>query len=267
MPELPEVETCARALARWTAGRVVVACEVVDPRSVRDGRTDRPTRGSEAAARLVASLVTGRAPGSLSRHGKRLWWQWPEGGLLLHLGMTGKWTRRPTPFTRLRLVLDDGSAVCFSDPRLLGGVVPGRGDDGPRWLRDGLGPDALRDGLPPLRGQRPVKVALLDQAVVAGLGNLHAAEALWRAGIDPRQPAGTVGDRHPRLAAAVAEQLRLALAALGSDDEVTYVDDPGAPNPFPVYRRAGQPCPRCGALIARLLQAGRSTYWCPGCQR
>ena len=218
------------------------------------------------AADTLRGLVSGQAPGALERHGKRLLWRWPRGSLLLHLGMTGKWTRHATPFARVRLRLDDGSEVCFSDPRLLGGVVPCSHAQGERWLREGLGPDAWRDGLPPLAGRRAVKVVLMDQAVVAGLGNLHAAEALWRAGIDPRRPAGELGPRLPRLRDAVHEQLRLALADLAAEDEVTYVEDPGAANPFPVYRKAGQPCPRCGATLARLLQAARSTYWCPGCQ-
>ena len=107
----------------------------------------------------------------------------------------------------------------------------------------------------------------MDQAVVAGLGNLHAAEALWRAAIDPRLPAEEItGERHARLAQGVSEQLRLTLAQLEEEDEIVYVEDRGAPNPFPLYQRGGEPCPRCGAPITKFTQAGRTTWWCPGCQ-
>ncbi len=267
MPELPEVETCRRSLDRWTRGRRVDRVEFLDGRSVRDRREDRPSAGSERAAMRVREFVTGQAPVSTRRHGKRLLWTWPRGCLLLHLGMTGKWTRLPSPFEKLRLYLDDGSILRFADPRLLGGVVPCSHAEGPQWLAEGLGPDAWAEPLPQLTGSRPIKVALMDQSRVAGLGNLHAAEALWRAGIDPRCPASDTSSRHDTLAEGVREQLRLALDELGTSDEITYVEEAGAANPFPVYQREGEPCPRCGAGIARLFQGGRSTYWCPGCQR
>ena len=267
MPELPEVEFCGRALTRWTVGRVVRTVEVLDGRSIRASRTDRPTAGLTDGRQRLAEVVVGHPPGSMERHGKRLLWSFGDRALLLHLGMTGKWTRSATAHAKVRFTLDDHSILTFADPRLLGGIVPTTVGEGRRMLREGLGPDALRDPLPPLSGKRPVKVALMDQGVVAGLGNLHAAEALWRAGIDPRRPAETVtGERHARLALGVAEQLRLEEQLLAKEDEITYVEDAGAPNPFPVYQKEGEPCPRCGARILRFVQAGRSTYWCAGCQ-
>lgn len=268
MPELPEVEFCGRRLAAWTTGRRVIDVEVLDPRSIRASRTDRPTAGLADGAERLRSVVSRTLPSPPERHGKRLLWRFGPRALLLHLGMTGRWTRLVNPHAKVRLYLDDGTCLTFADPRLLGGIVPTDVATGARLIREGLGPDALNDPLPMFRGKRAIKVALMDQSVVAGLGNLHAAEALWRAGIDPRTPAGeVVGERHARLAVAIRAQLDLARTLLEGDEEIVYVEDAGAPNPFPVYQRHGAPCPACGAEIERLIQAGRSTYWCPGCQR
>lgn len=266
MPELPEVETARRALTRWAVGRPVTEVIVRDGRSIRRARTTRPSEGDpEGPARLAAVVHSGPA-GPVERRGKRLLWRFPGGALLLHLGMTGKWTRQDGPHVKVGLGLPDGP-VFFSDPRLLGGVVPTSLEAGPALLAEGLGPDAWLDPLPRLTGRRAVKVALMDQAVVAGLGNLHAAEALWRAGIHPSLPCDALDDdAHARLADAVREQLRFALELQGDDDEIQYVEDAGAPNPFPLYGQKDRPCPRCGASIARFVQGGRTTWWCPGCQ-
>lgn len=267
MPELPEVEFCARSLARWTAGRRVVGVEVLDARSIRRRREDRPTLAHPEGEARLREIVLSAPPGPLTRHGKRLLWAFGERALLLHLGMTGKWTRLPGPHTRLRLHLDQGPPVELHDPRLLGGVVPTDLVEGPRLLAEGLGPDALGAPLPRLAGRRPVKVALLDQAVLAGLGNLHAAEALWRARIHPATPCDQLSAAaHRRLHQGVQAQLAFALALLEADDEIVYVEDPGGPNPFPLYQRGGEPCPACGAAITSMVQAGRTTWWCPGCQ-
>ncbi len=201
------------------------------------------------------------------RHGKRVLWPFGEGALLLHLGMTGKWTRKPTNFAKLLLHLDNGDRLTFSDPRLLGGVVPTTVLAGREMLLDGLGPDALLGVVPVLIGGRAIKVALMDQSVIAGLGNLHVAEALWRARIHPARACRDVtAAEHRRLTVGIAAQLAFALALLEGEDEIVYVEDAGGPNPFPLYRREGEPCPTCGGPIGRMTQAGRSTYWCPGCQ-
>lgn len=266
MPELPEVEFCRRSLHRWSAGARFHAVEVRDPRSVRRTRTTRPSQGDPDGAERLRAVVLGAPPDEPRRVGKRILWSFGDGALLLHLGMTGRWTRRDGPHVKVAL-LTDGGPLYFADPRLLGGVVPTTRGEGEELLIEGLGPDALAHPLPRLTGRRPVKVALMDQAVVAGLGNLHAAEALWRAGIAPTRPCESLTDaEHTRLDAAVREQLLFALATLGPGEEIEYVEDAGAPNPFPVYGQAGRPCPRCGSPIGKLVQAGRTTWFCPGCQ-
>lgn len=267
MPELPEVEFCRRALDRWTRGARVVGLEVPDPRIVRDSRTDRPSQGSAGALERL-SLIVASPPLGLTRHGKRLLWAFKGGAVLLHLGMTGRWTRGPSAFPKVVLTLQGGERLTFHDPRLLGGVVPFLDTaEGERALVDGLGPDALRAPLPRLTGKRAVKLALMDQAVVAGLGNVQAMEALWRAGLHPLRPAGGLTvEEHARLDAAVRAQLDATLALLGEGDEITYVEEPGAPNPFPLYQREGEPCPRCAWPIATFRQGGRGTWYCPACQ-
>lgn len=268
MPELPEVEFCRSALLRWSTGQRIVVVDILDPRVVRDRRIDRPSAGSVAAqARLVA--ITGDAPLGIDRRGKRLLWRFQRGSLLLHLGMTGRWTRAPSSFPKVRFTLDGGDRITFHDPRLLGGIVPfSTIDEGQRALSEGLGPDALTDPLPPLTGKRAIKLVLMDQAVVAGLGNVQAMEALWRAGIHPLRPASELTPaEHERLQGAVAEQLAATIHLLGDGDEIVYVEEPGAPNPFPLYQRDGEPCLRCRTPIVTFRQAGRGTWLCPSCQR
>ncbi len=269
MPELPEVEFCGHALERWTKGRRVVALTLHDPRSVRASTRARPTDGLPDAAERLAEVMLERSPEPPERHGKRLLWRFGRNAVILHLGMTGKWTRRDHPHKKLSLTLSDGQSVHFCDPRLLGGLVPCLAEEGPKLLVAGLGPDAFLEALPSTGASiQAIKVRLMDQAWLAGLGNLHAAEALWRAGIHPSTPAAAVtGKRHSRLARGIRDQLFGALQAMAGDDEIYYVEDRGAPNPFPLYQRAGQPCPRCSTPIERMIHAARSTWWCPACQQ
>lgn len=271
MPELPEVEFCGRALGRWTAGREIERVEIVDPRVVRSSRTDRPAAASAEAASLLVRIA--RRPGALVRHGKRLLWEFEHGFLLLHLGMTGRWTRSSSGYPKVVLHLDNGDALTFHDPRLLGGIVPfEHRHSAETALHDGLGPDALAGPLPHLLGRRAIKVALMDQSDIAGVGNVQAMEALWRAGIHPLRQAGSLtAAEHARLDAALHEQLLSTLDLLGEGDEITYVEERGAPNPFPLYQRDGEACPRCmqvgrDGVIETFRQAGRGTWFCPRCQ-
>jgi formamidopyrimidine-DNA glycosylase len=137
-----------------------------------------------------------------------------------------------------------------------------------------LGPDPLHDGIDAAvlgerlgRTRRPVKVALLDQAVLPGVGNIYASEALFAARIDPRRPARSLAPSEVRrLATAVLAAMRRAIR-LQEGPEIRYVEEPGAENPFRVYQREGERCPRCRrAHLRRLVQAQRSTFYCPRCQ-
>jgi formamidopyrimidine-DNA glycosylase len=276
MPELPEVEIAARNLRAWAAGRRIRAVET-DPRA---RRIFRP--GSGAA---LARSLAGRAVESVGRSGKhilvRLGPARGQGrlGLISHLGMTGKWLRRapgedPPSHSRARLRLDDGATLHYRDPRLFGRLrlVPGARFEEVPDLR-ALGPDPLEEGIDRerlarllSRSRRPIKVMLLDQRLLPGVGNIHAAEACFRARIDPRRRAGSLSPREvAALARAVLASFRSALAA-EEGPEITYVEE-GGENPFLVYAREGERCPRCRrAAIRRTVQAQRSTYFCPRCQ-
>ena len=274
MPELPEVEIGARNLLRWSAGRTVTRAHVLDPRSVRGALSSNPRELLEDGEQALRALVEGQPCGELLRHGKRVVWRFGSGGLLLHLGMTGKWVRRgdeAPAHAKVSLGLDDGHTLYFVDPRLFGCVVPLDAAGIAPALSDGLGPDALEPLAPAvlgerLRGRRAVKVALMDQAVLAGLGNIHAAEALFFAGIDPRTRCQDLGAAQlERLAVEVPAQLRRSLTEEG-EGEITYLHEGKAQSPFRVYGREDQPCVRCGTAVQRFIQGGRSTFWCPGCQ-
>jgi formamidopyrimidine-DNA glycosylase len=274
MPELPEVEIAARNLRRWTRGRTVVRVET-DPRAKRIFRPARPA--------TFARELEGARFGEIRRIGKHLLVALEKKGgplgLHSHLGMTGKWLRReagaPAPrFSRARLHLDDGAALHYEDLRLFGRlrVVPG-GRFGEVKELAALGQDPLEQGIDPGelavalgKSRLPVKVRIMDQALLPGVGNIYASEALFRARIDPRRPARSLSPAEvKRLAGTIVEAMKEGIARQESP-EITYVEE-GGENPFLVYGREGEPCPRCRrAKIVRLVQAQRSTFFCPRCQ-
>lgn len=271
MPELPEVEANRRLLAPF-AGRRVVAVDTPDPTSVRSSLSTR-ARDPHAAAALGA--LVGQVADAPARRGKRLGWTFGRAGLLAHLGMTGRFVIAPEPprWAKVGLGFDDGRTVWFVDPRRFGCVVPMAADAVDAALRAGLGPDALDDDPtgPELAARfvtpRAIKVALLDQDRLAGLGNIHAAEALWRAHLHPDTPCTSLDPAAwARLAGAIHTQLVHGLALVEADG-IAYLSDGVISNPFEVYGRAGKPCPRCGAPIHGETRAGRSTFWCPDCQK
>jgi formamidopyrimidine-DNA glycosylase len=275
MPELPEVEFAARCLRRWAAGRRIVGAEL-DPRGRRLFRPDAPA----AFARAVA----GARVAAVSRRGKHLLLTLEKDrralGVLSHLGMTGKWLRTadgqaPPGHSRARLRLDDGGTLHYQDPRLFGRLrlVPGGRFEGVPEL-SALGPDPLEQGidldrLAAMLGRvrLAVKPKLLDQRLLPGVGNIHAAEACFRARIDPRRPARSLTRAEvKRLAEGVLASFRMTLDA-EQGPEITYVEE-GGENPFLVYAREDERCPRCKRTpIRRVVQAGRSTFFCPRCQR
>ncbi len=274
MPELPEVEMCRSDLDHWATGRRLRRVIVADPGVVRPTLSTRPSEALPDGAAVLAGILEGQVAQQPVRAGKRIAWPFGKHAMALHLGMTGRWRLRDQEprWGKLGLVFDGGPTVWFIDPRRFGCVSPHPVDGALALIRKGLGPDGLTappDG-PALRarlvGRRAIKVALLDQAVVAGLGNIHVAEALWRSGIDPRRAASSLDDAEAdRLAQAIPAQFRWALDAQGGDEELVYITD-GGDNPFAVYGREHQDCRRCGGTVQRLPQGGRSTFWCPGCQ-
>ncbi len=276
MPELPEVEFAARALRRWARGRRIQAAEL-DPRA---RRIFRP-----AAPAAFAREVSGARVREIGRIGKHLLVTLERDGaplgLLSHLGMTGKWVLEPRAggappsHSRARFRLDDGRVLHYQDPRLFGRLrlVPGaRFEEVPEIAA--LGPDPLASGIDQgrlgealSRTRLAIKPKLLDQRLLPGVGNIHASEACFRARIDPRRPSRSLSRAEVRrLADAVLASFRMTLEA-EKGPEITYVEEGGA-NPFLVYGREGERCPRCRrADLRRVVQAQRSTYFCPRCQR
>jgi formamidopyrimidine-DNA glycosylase len=272
MPELPEVEFAGRSLARWLSGKTIDRAGA-DP--------GKPLRGVTPAE--IERALAGRRLESVDRRGKHLLLAFDGGvGLYVHLGMTGKFVRsRPGAAAperaRLRLQLSDGSVVAMIDPRRFGRVrlIP-RGELPSIPEIAGLGPDALRDAPSGLslrqifgESRRPLKILLLEQDRLAGLGNIQAAEVLFRARLSPFARPPDLGTADwARLARAIQASLKYSLEFETSEerDEIRYVEEPGAPNPFQVYGREGKPCPRCGTPIRREAQGQRSTFFCAHCQ-
>jgi formamidopyrimidine-DNA glycosylase len=271
MPELPEVETVRRQLAPAIEGRRIERLEVLDPRWC-----------APLAPDALADAVQGRQVLRLARWGKYLDWQLEgELHLLMHLRMTGTLLLNPSgtpPYTRVHVALDGGSDLYFSDPRRFGTGELVAGDAALEQFlaaRLGLDPfDERFDGrlLRELaRGRRgPIKSFLLDQHNVAGIGNIYADEALFRAGVHPRRAAGSLRPaQYDLLADAIREVLAAGIDAQGASiDDFRHLD--GARGSFQdrflVHRRAGEPCPVCGRTIEKLVVGGRGTYVCRHCQ-
>jgi formamidopyrimidine-DNA glycosylase len=271
VPELPEVETIRRQLAPLVEGRVLSLLEIADPRWC-----------VPLAPEVVADAVAGRRVERLGRRGKYLVWELAdEVFLIMHLRMTGTLLYDPppgTPYGRVRFGLDDGHELRFCDPRRFG---TGELALGPA-ARDAF--FAARLGLEPLdgeltgaalrrmaRGRRaPVKAFLLDQRRIAGVGNIYADEALFRARIHPLRPAGALtAAQWEGLAQAVRATLLAGLAAGGATiDDFRHADGVAGAfqDEFLVHRRQGEPCGVCGTPVVKFVAAGRGTYACERCQ-
>ena len=267
MPELPEVEIASRQLRAWTKGKRIVAARAERTRVIRGQSPQR-------FARLVGHHLR-----SIERAGKWMLLIFDgDEALLSHLGMTGKWIRRrrtapPPSHVRATIDLEDGYAIDYRDPRLFGRLIRGTPDE-LRALPQmaALGPDPLggvdvmRLGSVLRKTRRSLKEALMDQRTLAGLGNIQVSESLYRARLHPERLGTSIDDEEVRrLAAAIAESLDATLRGEDSPDPITYVEE-GGENVFLVYDRAGQPCRTCRTPIERLVQGGRSTYFCPRCQ-
>jgi formamidopyrimidine-DNA glycosylase len=279
MPELPEVETVMRGLQLRLEGRILLRAVARRP----DLRWPLPPGLAE---RLTGARVTG-----FRRRAKYILMRLDSGwSVLFHLGMSGRMLVEPvgrndiTLHEHVELETDDGWRVGFIDPRRFGSVdlIETTREDLHRLLA-GLGPEPLDDAFSvavlnaALTGKRtPIKAALLDQKIVAGLGNIYVSEALFRARISPQRLALSVpGTRAKRLVPAIKQTLTEAIAAGGSslrdyvqpDGELGYFQ-----HAWKVYGREGEPCPDCPADatcdgVRRIVQSGRSTFYCPKNQR
>ena len=256
MPELPEVEAALEVLRTRARGRTIRRMRVLHP-ALR-----RRLKPAQLRALIGARIAR------VERRGKHQLLHLDNGRVLhAHFRMNGDWMMAsadaPLPrFARAVIEFDDDSSLVFVDSRALGTIdLHPAGAE----LDLGLGPDAadpewtaaqLADALAPRRG--PIKPALLDQRLVAGLGNIYAAESLWRARIDPRAPCNTLTRaKVTALRKAIAAVLVRATGSRYTDDDTVTLD---------VYDREGLPCRRCRTPIERIVQAGRSTYFCPKCQ-
>ncbi|MGR3465269.1 bifunctional DNA-formamidopyrimidine glycosylase/DNA-(apurinic or apyrimidinic site) lyase [Limimaricola sp.] len=283
MPELPEVETVRRGLVPAMEGAVIETAHVNRP----DLRWPFPER--------MAERLSGQRVARLRRRSKYILVDLSGGEtLIVHLGMSGRMTvsgvrlgrfhvDHPAPAKHDHVVLEmeGGARVTFNDPRRFGAMDLAATDrlDQHRLLR-GIGPEPLGNGFDEaylverLRGRMvPVKTALLDQKIVAGLGNIYVCEVLHRAGIDPRRKAGRISAaRVAGLVPIIRVVLEEAIASGGSSLK-DYRQADGAmgyfQHGFRVYDRAGAACPTdgCDGVVERIVQSGRSTFHCPRCQR
>jgi formamidopyrimidine-DNA glycosylase len=270
MPELPEVETTVRGLAHVLEGRRIRRVEV---RRADLRRAFPPDLGQ----RLTGARVT-----SLGRRAKYGLVNTDRGDtMVFHLGMSGAWRVDPGDLgthDHLLIETEEGRRLHLRDPRRFGSVDLVATAELDHWPPfKALGPEPLDGGIDgkwlkqKFAGRSAaVKLLLLDQRVVAGLGNIYACEALFRARIDPRKPAGKVGRaRLDALANAISEVLEDAIRAGGST-----LRDFAAPDgvlgyfskQFDVYDREGEPCRGCSGKVKRIVQGGRSTFFCPSCQ-
>jgi formamidopyrimidine-DNA glycosylase len=272
VPELPEVETVRMRLEPLLLGRRFDTVEIVDP------RLTRPLEPAEVAAELQGERVA-----AVERRGKYLVFRFESGLLLLvHLRMTGSFvhTRNGTEeqlHRRAVVGLDDGSDVAYHDVRRFGTWLVLRADELDSYLGGRLGAEPLersfsvRSLATALAGRRaPVKSALLDQRTVAGIGNIYADEALWRAAIDPRRAAAGLDEGEIRaLHRGIRRALEAGIARQGATLRDYRTPDGSAgrmQHEFKVYGRDGEPCLRCGTPIAKTRLGGRGTWFCPNCQ-
>lgn len=270
MPELPEVETTRRGLAPHVEGRRIERVLLRRP----DLRWPIPDE--------ITGVLPGQCITSTTRRAKYLLLDTTAGSALMHLGMSGSLRVLPAetpvkPHDHVDMLLDSGHVLRFNDPRRFGCLLwQPAGTHHP--LLAALGPEPLSDDFDgdylfaASRGRKaPVKTFLMDQAVVVGVGNIYAAESLFRASISPLRPAGKVSrERYVALATAVKDILAHAIQRGGTTLR-DFISPDGAPGYFEqelsVYGRGGEPCLHCGHALKQANIGQRASVWCPRCQR
>ena len=260
MPELPEVERAARRLSRAALGKTIASVKAIHPALKR-----KLSPSQSRAAR-------GKRIESIERRGKHQLLRLDSGDtLVVHFRMNGDWeigtTENPLDrFARAAIELSDGTRISLVDRRALSSITLDKEGSSslPKLGREASDPSLDADYLSAVlkRKKIAIKPALMDQSVIAGLGNIYAAEALWESELDPRRPAAKVS--RAKLEKLI-EAIRLVLSPKKRLPG-RYTDRRGAER-FAVYDREGRECRRCGGTVERIVQAGRSTYFCPKCQR
>jgi formamidopyrimidine-DNA glycosylase len=263
MPEIPDVEVARRKLERWIGGTTIGAAHSADRHVMRP-------RSPGALARALV----GRSVRGVERRGKWIRIELDDSTRLFsHLGMTGDWVQRDAGapaarFERARIDVArgaDASSVRYVDSRRFGRLIVAK-EDIPEWRS--LGPDPLVDGIDLrtlggafARSRRAVKDVLMDQSVLAGIGNILATEGLWHARIDPRSRSNALSVKDVRaIVRGLDKAIRSELEERDVPEGTEWVDT------FSVYGHAGEPCPRCRSPLARTVQAGRTTTFCKKCQ-
>ena len=266
MPELPEVETIKNELIPYVIGRKITGVKLFWERIIRT------PSASEFTKEITGQEITG-----LTRRGKYLFFHLSGGKLLvMHMKMTGSLIIDPVSdrFSRAIIYLDNGTAMHFWDPRKFGVMWLADDDSavtarlGPEPLDNDFTPGALAEILK--KHAAPVKPVLLDQAIIAGIGNMYADEALFDAKIHPLRPANSLSrEEIKRLHASIIHVLNKALKSKGASVR-NYIRPDGNPgtahDEFNVAHGTGKDCPRCGTAIQRIVVRGRGTYLCPHCQ-
>ena len=271
MPELPEVETTRRGIEPHVAGRRI------DRLLVHDRRLRWPVDLAMVAA------VAGTAIRRAGRRAKYLLLETDAGTLIIHLGMSGSLRVLPAATPRIThdhvdIELDSGQTLRFNDPRRFGSLMFTTEDPESHPLLKSLAPEPLEDGFDgeylwkiTRRRAVAIKQLIMNSRLVVGVGNIYASEALFRARVRPRRSARSLSRAEcNKLARAIKATLAMAVKAGGTTLR-DYVGTDGNPGYFRqklyVYERAGQPCRVCGKPIKQFTQGGRSTYWCPNCQK
>lgn len=266
MPELPEVETIKNEILPHVLGRRIKGVELFWNRIVRDPSPE------EFCARATGQTIT-----DVTRLGKYLFFHLSSGErLVMHMKMTGSLLASPEDgqYTRAILHLDNGTAIHFRDPRKFGVMWLDEDDSavlaklGPEPLDDDFTPEVLAEIL--RNRTAPVKPVILDQSIIAGIGNMYADESLFDARINPTRPAGSLSDDEVRrLHASIRRVLLKALKEKGASIR-NYIRPDGSPgtahDEFNVAHGVGKDCPRCGTPVRRIVVRGRGTYFCPKCQ-
>lgn len=272
MPELPEVETIRRDLNRQILNYTIQDVRFFDTRVIRD-----------ISPQAFRKILLGRTIDQIHRRGKALIFQLNPKPVffVVQLMMTGQLVLRKKmrrePATKVVFVLSNGRYLHYNDQRVFGRLQVVADLETMKYFRN-LGPEPLSKGFTAQKlaefvrtRRRAIKNVLLDHTTVAGIGNIYAAEILFAAGIDPRRPAAGLESREiSRLYRAIKQILRQAVSLRGSSVN-TYRDAAGQKGSFinyiKVYDRTGQACPRCHNPVSRIVQAGRSTFFCEGCQK